>query len=358
MAAPTAAWFRGIILKVIVIALVALVLSFVAFSFYVSQPVVEGTRGGFKPVIADRADALTFGRSAEGLILVTQHEGDALIGVNLTKRFGGDKTADLIAFVADLDQTTLPDENAISERFPLEELVMPLSYHYPSVAAGTNFKEHAEEIYSDDPPFLFPKVTEAGNWNEGVPFLPRLDFEAELCMFPLADIESADSLSEYGLVLCNDFTDRWTLLKELDLGEPLGLTGFASGKGCEKCLPTGYLLVVPRAPDFYLSLDLSLYVNDELRQRFRMADVILPIEEIVSRSFEHQKTDYRRGNERVSLLPHGYIPKGTLMLTGTAAGVLFKPANIWNQGFYLQAGDVVRTEATYLGHLENTVEAP
>lgn len=42
----------------------------------------------------------------------------------------------------------------------------------------------------------------------------------------------------------------------------------------------------------------------------------------------------------------------TLVLTGTAAGVLFKPANIWSQGFYLQAGCVVRTEATYLGHLE------
>lgn len=333
-------------------------LAFVAFSFYVSKPVVQGSRGSFEPVIAPRADALTFARSGQGLILVTQHEGDALIGVNLTKRFGEERTADLIEFVADLDEATLPDVNALGEPFPLDDLTMPLSYRYPSVAAGTNFKEHAEEIYSDDPPFLFPKVTEAGNWNEGVPFLPRLDFEAELCMFPLADIESADSLSGYGLVLCNDFTDRWTLLKELDLGKPLGLTGFASGKGCEKCLPTGYLVVVPRKPDFYLSLNLSLYVNDELRQQFRMADVILPIEEIVFQAFENQEADYRRGDERVSLLPHGYIPKGTLILTGTAAGVLFKPANIWNQGFYLQAGDVVRTEATYLGHLENAVEAP
>jgi hypothetical protein len=31
-------------------------------------------------------------------------------------------------------------------------------------------------------------------------------------------------------------------------------------------MPTGYLVVVPRARDFYLSLNLSLYVNDELRQ--------------------------------------------------------------------------------------------
>jgi len=344
-------------LKVILIALIALVLAFVAFSFYVSQPVVEGTRGSFEPVIADRADALTFARTARGLILVTRHEGDALIGVNLTKLFGEEKTADLIAFVTDLDQATLPDVNAVGERFPLKELMIPLSYHYPSVAAGTNFKEHAEEIYSDDPPFLFPKLSEASPWNGAVPFVSRLDFEAELCMFPLADVESADSLPDFGMVLCNDFTDRWTLLKELDLGGPLGRTGFASGKGCEECLPTGYLVVIPRAPDFYLSLNVSLYVNDELRQQFRMADVILPIEEIVFQAFRNRHAEYWKGDEPVALLPHGYIPRGTLLMTGTAAGVLFKPANIWNQAFYLQAGDVVRTEATYLGHLENTVEA-
>ncbi len=344
-------------MKVIVITLIALLLAFAAFSFYVSQPVVEGSRGSFEPVIANPTDALTFARVPEGLILVTQHEGDALIGVNLTARFGEARTADLIDFAADFHQAALPDVKESAERFPLDDLVSPLAYHYPSVAAGTNFKEHAEEIYSDDPPFLFPKLAEAGRWNEGVPFLPRLDFEAELCMFPLADIKSAGSPAEYGLVLCNDFTDRWTLLKELDLGEPLGLTGFASGKGCEKCLPTGYLVVIPRTPDFYLSLNLSLYVNDELRQQFRMADLILPIEEIVSQAFRNRNADYRKADEAVSLLPHDHIPKGTLILTGTAAGVLFKPANIWNQGFYLQAGDVVRTEATYLGHLENTIEA-
>jgi hypothetical protein len=38
MAAPTAAWFRGIILKVIVIALVALVLSFVKVRVAASSP--------------------------------------------------------------------------------------------------------------------------------------------------------------------------------------------------------------------------------------------------------------------------------------------------------------------------------
>jgi len=344
-------------MKVFLVAVFVLALGFVGFSFYVSQPVVEGVRGDFEPEIAARADALTFARARQGLILVTGHAGDAVLGVNLTGLFGEAATADLIDFVANVDPAMLPDVNAAVDRFPLDELMMPLSYTYPSIAAGTNFKEHAEEIYSDDPPFLFPKLAAAGSWNEGVPFLLRLDFEAELCMFPLSDIINADASPPYGLVLCNDFTDRWTLVSELDLGAPFGLTGFASGKGCMKCLPTGYLVVIPNAPDFYLSLGLSLYVNDELRQQFRMEDVILPIEAIVSEAFEHQHDDYRKGDEPVSLLPHGRIPRGTLILTGTAAGVLFKPLNLWRQGFYLQPGDVVRTEATYLGHLENTVEA-
>lgn len=344
-------------MRIFLVALFALVLGIVGFSFYVSQPVVEGVRGDFEPEIAARADALTFARTRQGLILVTGHTGDAVLGVNLTSLFGQEATADLIDFVSNVDPAMLPDANAATERFELDGLIMPISYTYPGLAAGTNFKEHAEEIYSDDPPFLFPKLVEAGNWNDGVPFLPRLDFEAELCMFPLTDIDTADDSPQYGLVLCNDFTDRWTLLRELDLGAPLGLTGFASGKGCTQCLPTGYLVVIPRSPDFYLSLDLSLYVNDELKQQFRMKDLILPIEAIVTQAFEHQHDDYRKGDEPVSLLPHGHIPRGTLILTGTAAGVLFKPVNIWRQGFYLQPGDVVRTEATYLGHLENTVEA-
>ena len=343
-------------LKIIFVTLVVLLLAFVWFSYHVSRPAVQGTRDSFEPVIADQADALTFARSEDGLILVSRHEGDAVVGVNLTTVFGEQRTADLIDFAADFDESELERSGAAEERFPVERLVMPLRYTYPSVAAGTNFKEHAEEVYSDDPPFLFPKLAEPTNWNESVPFLSRLDYEAELCMFPLADIDDPESLPGFGLLLCNDFTDRWTLVKELKLGQPLGLTGFASGKGCDKCLPTGYLVVIPRRPDFYLTVNLSLYVNDVLRQQFSMKDVILPIEDIVSQAFAMKDADYRKGDESVSLLPLGNIPRGTPILTGTAAGVIFKPANIWNQGFYLQNGDVVRTEASYLGHLENRVE--
>ncbi len=151
-------------LRIAVIALVALALAlvFIGSSYYVSRPVVEGTLGEFRPLIADRSDALTFARAGKDLILVTAHEVDGITGVNLSKHFGSEVTADLIAFASTLDETALPIGEATLESYPLDALVMPLSYPYPSIAAGTNFKEHAEEVYSDEPPFLFPKLSAAG----------------------------------------------------------------------------------------------------------------------------------------------------------------------------------------------------
>jgi len=345
-------------IKVLFAVVLILIIGFVAFTYWVSRPAFDEERDAFKPTIADPDAALTFARSAAGLIWVTEHKGDAIVGTNLTKLFGKDATSDLISFVHQLDEVSLPEPDAAPETFSLSELQSPLAYTHPAIAAGTNFKEHADEVYSDDPPFLFPKLSAAGNWDQPVPFTPRLDYEAELCMFPLADITSPDALPGFGLVLCNDFTDRWTLVKELKLREPLGKTGFASGKGKPGYLPTGYLVVIPRAPDYYLSLDMSLYVNDTLRQRFSMHDVILKIEEIVTLAFERKTDQYQKADETVSLMPHANIPRGTLLLTGTAAGVIFKPLNIWNQSFYLKQGDTVRVEGTGLGHLNNTVIAP
>lgn len=342
-------------LRIIGLAMLAAVLAFVGFSYYVSQPVFDGLRGQFEPLIADRAEALTFARSGEGLILVSAHEGDAIRGINLTELYGQEATEDLIAFASSLAPESLAELNLDEKRYALNDLLMPLGYSYPSLAAGTNFREHAQEIYSDDPPFLFPKLVDAGPWDQEVPFTSRLDYEAEICMFPLADITDPASLPPFGLVLCNDFTDRWTLIREIDLGQPLGFTGFAAGKGCNSCLPTGYLVVIPRSPDFYRALGVRLYVNNTLRQEFSMEEMILSIEELVAEAFRMREASYWKGDEPVPLFPGDDIPKGTLVLTGTGAGVLFKPANIWNPSFYLRAGDEVITEASYLGHLRNRI---
>ena len=328
---------------------------FIGVSYYVSAPVVDGVREDQAVAIADLSQALTFARTESALILVSAHEGDRLRGINLTEIYG-DVTEDLFSFLEMFDASSFRETNAKIESFSINELLQPANYSYPGVAAGTNFREHAEEVYSDDPPFLFPKLVEAGPWNQTVPFVSRLDFEAEICAFPLDAVRPNQPRPRFGFVLCNDFTDRWSLVSEIDLDEPLGRTGFATGKGCNGCLPTGYLVVIPKDPDFYRSISAELFVNDRRLQAFGLSEMILSLDEIVDKALKDADMLYQRGDNAVPLLPSNHIPKGTLILTGTGAGVLFKPLNIWGQHFYLQAGDVVRTQATYLGHLNNRIE--
>ena len=341
--------------KKLIAGLVLIAGCFIGVSYYVSAPVVDGVREDQAVAIADLSQALTFARTESALILVSAHEGDRLRGINLTEIYG-DVTEDLFSFLEMFDASSFRETNAKIESFSINELLQPANYSYPGVAAGTNFREHAEEVYSDDPPFLFPKLVEAGPWNQTVPFVSRLDFEAEICAFPLDAVRPNQPRPRFGFVLCNDFTDRWSLVSEIDLDEPLGRTGFATGKGCNGCLPTGYLVVIPKDPDFYRSISAELFVNDRRLQAFGLSEMILSLDEIVDKALRDADMLYQRGDNAVPLLPSNHIPKGTLILTGTGAGVLFKPLNIWGQHFYLQAGDVVRTQATYLGHLTNKIE--
>ena len=341
--------------KKLIAGLVLIAGCFIGVSYYVSAPVVDGVREDKAVAIADLSQALTFARTESALILVSAHEGDRLRGINLTEIYG-DVTEDLFSFLEMFDASSFRETNAKIESFSINELLQPANYSYPGIAAGTNFREHAEEVYSDDPPFLFPKLVEAGPWNQTVPFVSRLDFEAEICAFPLDAVRPNQPRPRFGFVLCNDFTDRWSLVSEIDLDEPLGRTGFATGKGCNGCLPTGYLVVIPKDPDFYRSISAELFVNDRRLQAFGLSEMILSLDEIVDKALRDADMLYQRGDNAVPLLPSNHIPKGTLILTGTGAGVLFKPLNIWGQHFYLQAGDVVRTQASYLGHLNNRIE--
>ena len=75
-------------LKKLVAGLVLLGASFIGVSYYVSMLVVEGTRGDSTFVTADPAAALTFARTSEELILVAAHQGDAIMGTNLTALYG------------------------------------------------------------------------------------------------------------------------------------------------------------------------------------------------------------------------------------------------------------------------------
>lgn len=336
------------------LSLAALAAALVAYSYAVSQPAVDTRWDANAPLtIAAEDQALTFARSGSRLIRVTGHHGDYIEGMDLSAAL--EEQHDLLAAYRRLGYEELAAVKGPAISLPLSELGTVIDYRHPHIAAGTNYSEHAEEVYLDDPPFMFPKLAQASGWQAEVALYPRLDFEAELALVPLADIRTADEEVPFGLVLCNDFTDRWTLIREINLGAPMGTTGFAAAKGFSSFLPTGYLFVIPRTSAFYRNIELELALNGTARQRFRSEDMILKPDDIVREAFRQNEQQYWRGEEKIALLARRHIPAGTLILTGTAAGVLFKPVNLWNPGFYLQQGDRVVTRATYLGHLDNRI---
>ena len=51
-----------------------------------------------------------------------------------------------------------------------------------------------------------------------------------------------------------------------------------------------------------------------------------------------------------------HVPAKTLILSGTPEGVMFRLATLWNPRFYLQAGDTVTSQATFLGVTQNSIE--
>ncbi len=344
-------------LRRLAIVLVLLLAALWAATLYVSRPLFSEQLGNLPPLpaVADRSQALTFARSANGLLLVTSADTRQATGIDLTARFGRDATRDTFEFFRATGYEALRALDGPEITVALDELGLPMALQDAHLAAGTNYAEHADEVLLDDPPFLFPKLTAATPWNAPIPWTKRLDYEAELAAIPLATISGLEVSPRYAVVLANDVTDRLTLIREIDFDEPMGTTGFAAAKGQAGFLPVGPWLVIPLGPEFYRDLEFRLYVNGQLRQRFNTRDMILSIDDIARQAFRDRSMDYRTGSTRVSLIPDEGVLEGSLILTGTAGGVIFKPLNIWWQPAYLQPGDVVRTEASYLGALQNTV---
>lgn len=328
-----------------------------------AQPKFDGSLEG-DPLatltIADPDVALTFARmnSASGprVVLVTSAGPDGLKGVDLQAASGRSYRDGVEAFVElGFDSLASLARDAEPMSISMDALTVPLELSYPHIAAGTNFRGHAEEVGQEDGPFLFPKLSHATAWNADVPNRGRLDHEAELCAVTLSTHSKAKPAG-LGFVLCNDFTDRWMLLQDLDLGAPMGPTGFPDAKGGEGMLPIGALLVIPREADvFYRDLTLDLYVNGSLRQHALGGQMIWSPAEIVDRAMQGCDVTYYRREGTIGLTDCAGIPERSLILTGTPEGVMFHPVTIWSASAYLEPGDEVITRATHLGVLRNRV---
>ena len=186
---------------------------------------------------------------------------------------------------------------------PATELLAPVQLRDRHIAAGTNYPEHAGESGVKDGPFLFPKlVAPTGprapvSAGDGLP-----DYEVELAWVALEPFAGERAPATMGLVLCNDYTDRATLLRHVDPWDPASGIGFTTGKSFPGYLPVGDLFVVPRDfRRFAADLELRLWVNGELRQQALVREHVWDVDEIVAQTHARRDTSWDDRGTRVAL---------------------------------------------------------
>lgn len=330
--------------------------------WWVSQPVFDETipADALRDLaVAPITAALTLARTHDGrTLLITGSSGSTIEGVVLASDPGMDGI-DIYHQLGATGMMRALEQPAV--QVDLADLGVPFREPSagwrttPHIAAGTNFRAHAQEVGAPGEPFLFPKLSAPTPWNATVNAAARLDYEVELCAITLEPYDGTGPTT-LGFLLCGDFTDRWALVTEMDSDTPMGVTGFASAKGGASHLPVGPFLVIPAEPDaFYQNTQLALYLNGQLRQRASAADMIWSPAEILRRALADCEKTYLRGQREISLAPCAGVPAKSMVLTGTPAGVIFKPLNVLVPGYYLKPGDEVVSTASNLGAMHNAV---
>jgi 2,4-didehydro-3-deoxy-L-rhamnonate hydrolase len=359
--------FRTVVTR-ITLACLALLMVAILLSLWVSRPrfdeqLATETLGSI--AIAPPEQALTFARFREGehlrVLLVTKYQDNKVTGFNVYRHIGID-LSDPIALFARLGYTALERaalSGAMQETVDVSALAMPFDPPAHHIAIGTNYPEHARESQVEEKPFVFPKRVQPTHFLADVSKQDSrlLDYEAELGFVALQDLQVGAAPPTLGLVLGNDFTDRWSLVRNLDRNKEMGTTGFVEGKSREGYAPIGNLLVIPKnLAAFYPEVELSLYVNGRLRQRDKAGAMVWGPQAMLGAIFECESWTFHRYDQTVPLLPRaGILPAGTIIFSGTPAGVIFKPLNLWNHWAYLQVGDEVIMHAEHLGSLRNRV---
>ena len=303
--------------------------------------------------VAPPGEALTFARRGRELLLVLAVADGRVEAVALPE------ADDPIAL---LERTGAAELRATVEARPrvsvaLGELGLPAELGAVHIAAGANFRAHGDEVGVEEP-FLFPKLVEPTPFASEVSPAARLDYEVELCFVALRPLASAaDVPGRFGVLLCNDFTDRWTLVKGMLRPAEMGTRGFADAKGRPGFLPVGAFLVVPDDLDAFLGgVTLELWVNGALRQRSPARAMIWDLPTLVERSFAWRERPYHHAGRVRSILPsEAGIPARSLVLSGTPGGVIFQPTNLWRGSLYLKPGDEVVARANGLGALQSRV---
>jgi 2-keto-4-pentenoate hydratase/2-oxohepta-3-ene-1,7-dioic acid hydratase in catechol pathway len=206
-------------------------------------------------------------------------------------------------------------------------------------AIGINYRDHAFETKSAPPahPVVFMKSPVAVQAPGHPIVLPRalrsdkVDYEAELAVVigrackNVAPTHALDYVA--GFCCANDVSAR-------DWQREWGGGQFCRGKTFDTFCPLGPWLATPDELPTSLDLRIRSRVNGESRQDARTSGMIFPVRELIA---------FLSGSTT--------LPAGTVILTGTPAGVgMARTPPVW-----LQSGDEVEVEIEGLGVLRNPV---
>ncbi|WP_018636316.1 fumarylacetoacetate hydrolase family protein [Parafrankia elaeagni] len=206
------------------------------------------------------------------------------------------------------------------------------------VAAGANYRSHVEELGLHMPArpaaFLKPFRSIIGPTDEiRYPALTtQLDYEIELVVI-VGTAESRGhtptSTDVLGYAAGNDVSAR-----DLQFGGSVTGMDMFSSKALDDTSAIGPWIVTRDELGDNPDLDLTLRVNDEVRQKDRTGSMVWNIDELLA--FVDARTS---------------LGSGDLIFTGTPAGIAHA------SGRYLQPGDVVETTIEGVGTLRNIVGA-
>ncbi len=345
--------------------------------------------------IAPPGLALTFAKVGAGVVLITDYDGETVKGVNLTCALGRPVSDPIEVYLAAGHSRLQALAGARDAKCLLAskvaDLGIPVGLGNHHIAAGTNFPEHAGEAEVEGGPFLFAKVVEPTAFNSTVVAgAGLLDYEVELAWVTLEPLRKGTEPESLGLILCNDYTDRATLLRSIDVSDVESGKGFTTGKSFPGYLPVGNLFVIPSDyREFAAGLELRLDVNGESRQRAMVSQAIWDIDAMIEQVWQWQERRWDHRGEQVSLLlEQDVIAARTLLMGGTPSGTAFQgiPLGTRASGFgswlfggwgksivdnvidsytegalreqrFLQAGDRVVIDVDRMGVIDNRIEA-
>lgn len=353
--------------------------------------------------IATADIALTLARieisNKSHVLLVVKQTGDMIQAIDLSREFDSYPEYALDIFRQQKDFNLflgLMKNKKNIKTYAYKELLPAINGRFYHIGAAGNYTRHAEETSLENI-FFFPKHGKIHPPLNSIKVKSNhlLDYEVELCVGFDRDIHSLSDFKKSikGLFLCNDWSERTSIIKSFDSKHPELAGGLSDAKSKLGYYQAGAFLVVPyNWKKFLKKIQLSLHVNQKIRQNRLASKMVLSIADLVKMILKKgQEKIWTLNGKKIASIPKGYIEKGMTILTGTPEGVIFRPPSktfimgklllyiitgitgpffeyspngyireqyvkkLIRQKNFLQPGDIVDSKGTYLGSIKTQI---